>query len=139
MDIWYSKNYTVPLVRSNAKCIFVFGDNLVREGLGGQAIIRREPNTFGVPTKRRPNRLDHAYFMDKPEELRAVQASLRELWKIGQVKPLVFPFNGIGTGLAMTEERSPEIYAYICDVLKNHFGVVNGMGDDARLVENATW
>ena len=135
MGIWYSKEYTRALVQSTPVCLFIYGDNLLQQGLGGQAIIRHEPNTFGIPTKRAPNRLDYAYFKDTEEELNAVRTSLRELWKLAQKRPIVFPYNGVGTGLARMEECSPKIYAYMCRTLKDHFGIINGMGDDSRLIE----
>lgn len=50
--IFIIKRYTLNLVKGNRDVYFVFGDNLIGEGKGGQAIIREEPNTIGVPTKR---------------------------------------------------------------------------------------
>lgn len=47
--IFIIKRYTLNLVKGNMDVYFVFGDNLIGEG---KAIIRDEPNTIGVPTKR---------------------------------------------------------------------------------------
>jgi hypothetical protein len=42
-------------LRSHPDHVFVFGDNLLGRGLGGAAALRREPNTFGFITKKRPD------------------------------------------------------------------------------------
>ena len=47
---WYSARLCARLPRLT----FVFGDNLLGFGKGGQAVIRNCPNAFGVPTKRKP-------------------------------------------------------------------------------------
>lgn len=128
MDIWYSDSFTVPLCRLHSDKVFVFGDNTVKQGKGGQAIIRDEPNAFGIPTKKFPHRLDSAYFSDLPEEWETVEKHLRKLWVIAQTKSIVFPVGGIGTGLAMMEHFSPLIYRDMCEILLTHFGITNGEG-----------
>jgi hypothetical protein len=52
--------------------------------------------------------------------------ALRELYVKGEYFTLVFPSAGIGTGLAKMPEKSPIIYAEMCDILLKHFGVRNG-------------
>lgn len=47
--------YTPELLRANREKIYVFGDNMKRYGKRGQAVIRDEPNAFGVATKRHPS------------------------------------------------------------------------------------
>ena len=45
---------------------YVFGDNMERRGLGGQAgVMRGEPNAIGVPTKWSPSNRPDAYFTDE--------------------------------------------------------------------------
>lgn len=77
-DAWY----TTELVESNPDCLFVFGDNLKHKGHGGQAIIRDCSNTFGIPTKREPNKRPTSYFSDKETEARHVYTSISELCRI---------------------------------------------------------
>lgn len=58
--------------RSHPNAFFVFGDNLVGRGRGGQAReLRGEPNSIGIPTKHLPTREPQAYFRD--EDLKAVE------------------------------------------------------------------
>lgn len=121
-----NKLYTKQLLRSNPDKIFVFGDNMKKFGKGGQAIIRDEPNAFGIPTKRYPSKDDWAYFSDKEDEMTCVTDSLRELYKVGlSGKVIVFPCAGVGTGLAKLEEKSPSIWQQLCFILEKHFSYVN--------------
>lgn len=92
--------------------IFVFGDNGVRKGKGGQAVIRGEVNAFGVATKRYPSMDDGAYFRDGVERDRILLSEdLIELWKLGmEGRELVFPSGGLGTGLARMSETAPELF-----------------------------
>ena len=52
-------------LKSNRNQIYVFGDNMIREGYGGQAAaMRGEPNSFGIPTKWLPTNDTKAFFTD---------------------------------------------------------------------------
>lgn len=114
---------TAASVRKKPDCIFVFGDNLIKQGKGGQAVIRDEPNAFGVPTKRLPSRAQDAYFSDQNDEIEAVKAALRELYVLGKTHTLVFPEDGLGTGLAKMKEKSPLAFKTMNEILKNHFNI----------------
>lgn len=119
-DEWY----TTELVKNNPKYLFVFGDNLARKGHGGQAIIRDYPNTFGIPTKREPNKRESSYFSDRFEEFIAVLNAISLLKHIKNKEKydaIVFPSNGIGTGLSHTKNKSPIIYAMMKKVLFEKF------------------
>lgn len=72
--------YTPELLRASPEKIFVFGDNMKRYGKGGQAVIRDEPNAFGVATKRHPSMYDWAFFSDKDDEFDCVLNDLRGLY-----------------------------------------------------------
>jgi hypothetical protein len=62
----FKKFITREYVRESfGTTIFLFGDNMQRTGLGGQAKeMRNEPNAFGVPTKWKPTMQDDAFFTD---------------------------------------------------------------------------
>lgn len=126
MIIEYAKILSPPMCRRYPEKICIYGDNLKAFGKGGQAIIRDEPNAFGIPTKRYPSWDDWAFFSDQPDEMEAVKQSLRKLYKIAQSKTLVFPEDGIGTGRAKIKEKSPVVYGMMCAILWEHFGVLNG-------------
>jgi hypothetical protein len=126
MIIEYCKILSPPMCRRYPGKIWVFGDNLKKYGKGGQAIIRDEPNSFGIPTKRYPSWDDWAFFSDQPDEIEAVKELLRLLYKLAQNKVIVFPEDGIGTGRAKMKEKSPIAYEMMCGILWEHFGIVNG-------------
>jgi hypothetical protein len=112
------KLYTREMARSLPDTLFVFGDNMARQGFGGQAAaLRGEPNTRGIPTKWRPSNADDAFFQDSDlagEVQSQIDAAFdglsRHLREGGEV---VWPEDGIGTGLAKLEEKAPQIYSYI--------------------------
>ena len=118
-------NYTSSLLRLSPDKIFVYGDNMKSFGKGGQAIIRDEPNAYGVPTKRYPSKDDWAYFSDKEDEKQAVLISLRKLYVLAQRHTIVFPESGIGTGLARMQEKSPKLFDEMNGILLKFFGFDN--------------
>ena len=77
--IKYTHLLSPEMCRLHKNSIFVFGDNLQGWGKGGQAIIRDEPNAYGIPTKREPNMLPKAFFGDKAEEIEIVKSKIAEL------------------------------------------------------------
>lgn len=99
------------MIRAEPSTLFVFGDNFQRRGFGGQAIeMRGEPNSVGIPTKRSPNNYDSSFLNDYDygEWSRAVAPDLKRLREhSGQI---VWPWNGIGTGLAQLQTRAPMIW-----------------------------
>lgn len=119
--------YDVALLKSAPDKVFVFGDNLIRRGTAGQAVIRHEPNAFGVPTKRLPSMAANAFFSDQSDEREAVITALRDLYALGRSRIIVFPSSGLGTGLAQMSHRSPSIYEEMTRVLKEHFGFIQGV------------
>lgn len=126
MPIEIVDHFTVELCREFPDKVFVFGDNMMRRGKGGQAIIRDEPNAFGVATKRYPRNTENSFFSDQQNELDTMLNDLRRLFvkKIAG-DTLVFPRGGLGTGLAQLQTRSPMIFAKLCDVLQKYFGFDN--------------
>jgi hypothetical protein len=98
--------------------IYLFGDNMKRVGMGGQAYsMRGEPNSFGVPTKWAPDSQEWAYFSDGdfpgPVE-RAIDfpMNLAFGW-LSRDGTVVVPTDGLGTGLSGLTTRAPQIYNYI--------------------------
>ncbi|SRR6266481_6947072 len=117
MPIKEMKLYTREHIQNNKTIIFVFGDNLERRGLGGQAAAcRGESNTIGIPTKHSPQRYTAAYFTD--EDYDTVKPTLDEEFSkikghLNLKRTIIFPEDGIGTGLAELPKRAPKIYNYI--------------------------
>lgn len=116
--------YTVEDCEANPTKLYIFGDNLECKGTGGQAIIRNCKNSFGIPTKRLPSMTSDAFFSDRPDEFREVFYSLYELittqlyWDA-----IVFPVDGLGTGLARMSTRSPRLFNWMCVTIETAFNI----------------
>ena len=115
------KFLSVEVCRTNPGTIFVFGDNLIHRGKAGQAIIRDEPNAFGIPTKRLPSMGEVSFFADRDDEFKAVFTAIDKLMIIGWERKVVFPEAGIGTGLAKMEEYSPILFKRMNVLLNTYF------------------
>lgn len=107
---------TRKYVRANPDKIFLFGDNLLRTGYGGQAkAMRGEPNAIGVPTKKKPTNEPDAFFTDAElvRNKAAIDSALEQLadYKDGTV--MVIPSAGLGTGLADLLNRAPKTFEYL--------------------------
>ncbi len=106
-------------VQANPGTLFVFGDNMARAGMGGQAReMRGEPNAVGVPTKWTPRRDDAAYFTDGDWDNEAVRRAIGDAFlrldaHLGAGLDVVIPAAGIGTGLADLQHRAPRIHRLI--------------------------
>ena len=110
---------TRNMVQAAPKTLFVFGDNMARQGFGGQAReMRGEPNSVGIPTKRRPSMTETSFFVDTSECTREFLREtyddyLRLVFHALYGGHIVWPRDGIGTGLAELEQRAPKIYTLI--------------------------
>lgn len=113
-NIWYKRNITRSFVQAHPDYIFLFGDNTIRQGYGGQAKeMRGEPNAIGIVTKRYPTMEREALFTDEDFEEAKKHidedfASIPDSCRI-----VVIPRNGLGTGLALLDRNAPKIYRYI--------------------------
>jgi len=97
--------------------VYVFGDNLMHEGLGNQAKTARpfvkSGRTFGLPTKIKPDTSEDSYFADRDNEIRAVKNAFREIRELKRNGKVIVFFPSIGEGLAELPRRSPIIYGMI--------------------------
>ena len=114
MTLLYIKKYTRAYIRSHPDWLFIFGDNLERAGLGGQAAeARGEPNAIGIATKRKPSMDPSAFFSDADyhEWLVAESSTMNRLLAASKSgRTIIWPLDNIGTGLANLERRAPEIW-----------------------------
>ncbi len=105
------------MVRAEPETYWVFGDNLERRGLGGQAKeMRGEPNAIGIVTKRRrlcvqwrSSRIPNFRWTSSRRQTRAAFVALRQILEIGGT--VVFPQTASESGLADLERRAPRIWA----------------------------
>jgi len=116
----YRPFITRQMLKDEPETFFVFGDNILGLGYGGQAKeMRGEPNAFGIPTKYKSSMKSDAFFDDSDACYDAVSPIIKfrfnvlfNLLRSGR-KTVVFPQAGIGTGLADLERKAPRIWALI--------------------------
>lgn len=100
-------------LRANPSILYVFGDNEERWGRGGQAAeMRDEPNAIGVATLKAPS----VFWTedDAARQCAVIDADMAPLFaalRAGRI--VVFPLDGIGSGLADLERRSPTTWAHL--------------------------
>lgn len=111
------KLYSTELCRQRPNDVFVFGDNLQGVGTGGQAIIRYEPNAYGIPTKKAPHMGPSAFFTDVELDLNVSAINLAIIRiqdaqrRLGGV--IILPTDGLGTGRAQLQTRAPRTWTYL--------------------------
>jgi len=132
MPVEFIGYYTRNMVRNMDHKLFVFGDNEYRSGFGGQAKACRDmPNAIGITTKRKPSMREDAFYCDADyvhwwTVNKLDLLTLREWLLCGGT--LVWPSNGIGTGLAQLSTRAPRIKVTIdqqLQLLVEAFGVAD--------------
>ncbi|OWJ65119.1 hypothetical protein [Inquilinus limosus] len=131
MPVEYVARYSREEIRSHPQALYVFGDNFVERGLGGQAAAARgEPNAVGIATKRAPSLVTNAFLTDADLARLQQHATpaldrLREHLAAGGT--VVMPADGIGTGLAQMPDRAPACWRWLCDQLAR-LGIENPKG-----------
>jgi hypothetical protein len=119
--LWYVNMYKRTHIQLCPEILVIFGDNLERRGLGGQAKeCRGEPNCLGIPTKRSPGRNigDYLYDLDIAQAGKVISQGFiiaRDALLRGQ--DVAYPFSGIGSGRAQLESRAPKLKGLVDDGL----------------------
>lgn len=116
MILYQYRIYRADL-RANPDVLYIFGDNYARAGRGGQAAeMRGEANAHGIATKWNPRDC----FSDEVFDIIAliIDEDLKKV-KIQMLanRTVVFPLDGIGTGLSEMPTRAPKCWAYLCERL----------------------
>lgn len=110
--ILQSRIYRADL-KANPHVLYVFGDNAERWGLGGQAAeMRGEPNARGIATLQAPGR----FWTDASVEAQCaiIDADLEPIFQALEAgQTVVFPLDGVGSGLADLERRSPLTWRHL--------------------------
>ena len=116
-------------VKANPQTLYIFGDNNIRKGLGGQAKeMRGEPNAFGISTKQLPSNEENAFMSDndliKNKAIITQDVNfIIEQWNTGKYTSVVLP--QIGVGLAKLPEKAPQTWAYLQSELQRLEQIVN--------------
>lgn len=113
-------------LQDNPDVYYLFGDNTIRKGLGGQAgAMRGEPNAIGIATKMTPTSGSNSFFSDTELEhnCRIIAQDMRKAFqKRDQGHMIVIPADGLGTGLSELPQRAPKTNEFLegmLDVLRN--------------------
>lgn len=110
--ILQSRIYRADL-KANPDVLYVFGDNERRYGLGGQAAeMRGEPNAIGVATLHAPG----VFWTDDSAALQnaVIDDDMAPLFEALRAdRAVIFPLDGIGTGLADLARRSPITFQHL--------------------------
>lgn len=116
MKLLYHKFWTVNYVKNHKTHLFIYGDNDVHRGAGGQAIIRYQSNAMGIPTKKYPGLTDDCFYTDKEFETNKInidQAINKIIAVLPNYEAVVLPEDGFGTGLAQLNKRAPLTGEYL--------------------------
>lgn len=131
--------WTPREVHMDQHSLYLFGDNVIRKGGGGQAVIRYCPNTYGIPTKRVPSMNPDAFFRD--DEIGSLMPHIQK-WCDGlrctmsKMVPdkngrpvflyhrLVVPGDGIGKGFAKMDTLAPKAFAFLVSCLRTTFHAI---------------
>nr|WBF70815.1 hypothetical protein [Megavirus caiporensis] len=108
--------WTVDDVKINPHALFVYGDNDVHIGKGGQAIIRDCVNAIGLPTKKYPNNHSTSFYTDLEchDNVKKIDNAINNIINVSKKYDyVVLPRDGFGTGLAKLKEKAPETLKYI--------------------------
>ena len=122
----FARFWTVADCKESPKSLFVFGDNDVCKGIGGQAIIRNCPNSIGIPTKHYPNNQKSSFYTDATYDancLKIYNAIVKIIRESSKYDEIVFPESGFGTGLAKLPEFAPKTLAYLDKLIDDVFGI----------------
>ena len=123
-EAWYS----IEQCRANPRSIYIFGDNLLRVGEAGQASIRSCNNAIGIATKKKPSMLDSSFFSDKEYDklepfLKKEMDKIINILFSNDLDTLVFPKDGLGTGLSKLPQMAPKVFLALSALLYKTFNI----------------
>lgn len=113
--------WSVEDVKRYPHALFVYGDNNVHKGRGGQAIIRDLPNTIGIPTKKYPSNHSNSFYSDNEynNNISKINNAINLIiLRSESYKYVVLPENGFGTGLAQLPIKAPKTYKYLLKAIE---------------------
>ena len=143
MPIYQPEIYRRADARRNPDALFVFGDNALRKGFGGQADeMRGEPNAVGVRTKYLPSMNPDAFFREDPAcilaQNRMIDEDMKRLFMhLRKGGLVVWPAAGIGTGYSALPTCAPTTYEYLMKKFAAMWQTAKlfEKGDNARLLQ----
>src|SRR4051812_11093467 len=117
MPIVRQKRIAREDLRAHPNRLYLFGDNELRSGYGGQAAaMRGEPNAIGIRTKRAPGRQPRDYWTDARYDTcrRMIDDDLLPVFAaVRNGRTVVIPEDGLGTGLSALPQHAPRVFRYL--------------------------
>lgn len=116
--IVWPRHWTIRDCAMYPQYLFVYGDNLLRVGCVGQAVIRDCTNAVGLVTKKAPTNKPIAFYSDADlaSYQRVLSRDIQVMYSMmesDEYTHLVIPQDGWGTGLAKLDSRAPALFALI--------------------------
>lgn len=106
----------------NLDVLYVFGDNDVRRGYGGQAReCRGCKNAVGIRVKKYPALYKDAYYTDEEykENCEKIDEDFERLFRaVRKGQTIVLPLEEMGTGLADLHIRAPRTLKYLREQIR---------------------
>jgi len=130
MKILEMKFWTVSDVKHYREYLFIFGDNNIGKGCGGQAVIRYEKNSIGIPTKKFPSNNEASFYTDDEYSnnciniRNAIEKIIVEL-NTKKYKGVIFPADGLGTGLANLPLKAPKTFEFLLQEIMRLKKIIN--------------
>jgi hypothetical protein len=118
VQVIFDEFFSISRCRLHTDTLYVFGDNDIKRGKAGQAIIRDEPNAIGIPTKKDIKGLSTDFYTDTEYDANVSKIenafnAIEEKLLGGKYKYLSFAMGGLGTGLARLPTKAPRTFAYL--------------------------
>lgn len=107
--------------------IFVYDDDDMRNG--GQTYKSSGlGNIIGIRVKKSPGIDEESFYTDDEynENIKKIDEDLYKLAMMANGKTIVFPSNGVGTGMSMLNRTAPRTFMYLTKSLKQIFNIDNG-------------
>lgn len=113
MPLLLQKWITRADLQAHPDRLYVFGDNEQRWGRGGQAAEQRgEPNAVGIATLQAPGLFWSDAHADTQNAI--IDSDMAPLFAaLREGRTVVFPLDGVGSGLADLERRSPLTWQHL--------------------------
>jgi len=121
--------FSIDECSNNKNKLYVFGDNTIRKGNAGQAVIRNCENSVGIATKINPGMKGNDFMSDNEEKhWDIILSDLTHIYVMlmstnNKYDTIVFPHDGIGTGLSKMPTKCPKIYNMLIHAIYQIFGI----------------
>lgn len=120
-----NRSITETEILNNPTILYIFGDNLLRKGYGGQArVCRGKSNTFGIRVKKEPNDNPNSFFTDREffKLSDYIKEDIVQILKLSIEYKKIFILSNIGEGRARLLEKAPKLYDLLKQLLD---GLIN--------------